>query len=64
VVIDGQNGCLVPERDTDALAKKLEFLVLNPNLWQNMGLSGRKHAEKNYDVKKQTRRLEEIYDEI
>ncbi|MFA7327936.1 MAG: glycosyltransferase, partial [Candidatus Ratteibacteria bacterium] len=40
VVIDGQNGCLVPERDTDALAKKLEFLVLNPNLWQNMGLSG------------------------
>ena len=64
VVIGGESGYLVPERDTDALAEKLEFLVLNSDLWGNMGLSGREHIEKNYDVKKQVQRLEEIYDEI
>jgi len=64
VVINGESGYLVPEKDVDALAEKLEFLILNPDLWKNMGLSGRKHIEANYDLKKQVKRLEEIYDKI
>jgi colanic acid/amylovoran biosynthesis glycosyltransferase len=64
VVIDEQSGYLVPERDVDALVEKLEFLVLNQDLRERMGLCGRMHIEKNYDVKKQDQRLEEIYDEV
>jgi colanic acid/amylovoran biosynthesis glycosyltransferase len=64
VVIDAKSGYLVPERDTDALAEKLEFLVLKQDLWERKGLCGREHIEKNYDVEKQVQRLEEIYDEV
>lgn len=64
VVINAENGYLVPERDVDALAEKLKFLVLNQDLWKKMGLSGREHIEKNYDVKKQVQRLEDIYDKV
>ncbi|MGB7533080.1 MAG: glycosyltransferase [Halobacteriota archaeon] len=64
VVTNGESGYLVPERDVDALAEKLEFLVLSSDVWGNMGLNGREHIEKNYDVKKQVQQLEEIYDKV
>jgi len=64
VVKDRESGYLVPERDIDALTERLEFLVFNPNLWNEMALNGRKHIEKNYDVKKQVQKLEEIYDKV
>jgi len=62
VVIDGKSGFLVNERDTDNLAKKLEFLILNPKTWKAMGEYGRRHIEADYDIKKQVNKLEEIYD--
>ncbi len=62
VVIDKESGYLVPERDVDSLAERLDFLLSNPILWEKMGLKGREHIEKNYDVVKQGQRLEEIYD--
>jgi len=64
VVMDGESGYLVPERDVDALAAKLEILVSNPDLWKQMGQEWRRHIEENYDVKKQVQRLEGIYDEV
>jgi len=63
VVMDGKSGYLAPERDAAALAEKLEFLIKNPHVWAKMGYAGRKRIEENYDVKKQVRKLEEIYDE-
>ena len=64
VIINGKSGYLVSERDINALAERLEFLVSNSNLWKNIGLCGRKHIEKNYDVEKQVQRLEEIYGKV
>lgn len=64
VVIDKECGYLVSEGDTDALAEKLGFLISNPGMWEEMGSRGREHIEKNYDVKKQVQRLEEIYDKV
>jgi len=64
VVINGKSGYLVPERDVDALQVELENLVSNPVIWAKMGLYGRLHIEKYYDVKKQVERLEEIYDKV
>lgn len=62
VVMDGESGYLVPERDVDALAAKLEILVSNPDLWKQMGQEGRRHIEKDYNIITQVQRLEKIYD--
>jgi len=64
VVVNCESGYLVPERDVDALAERLEFLICYPHTWGQMGYKGRKHIEKNYDVVTQVKRLEEIYDTI
>lgn len=64
VVVDSKSGYLVPERDVDALAEKLEMLVLNPSTWKRMGEYGRKHIETEYDLWKQVSSLETIYDTL
>ena len=61
VVIDGKSGFLVPEKDVDALAEKMEFLVEHPELWSEMGWYGREFVEKHYDIRKLNKRLVEIY---
>jgi len=63
VVLDGESGYLVPERDSDALAERLIHLCKNSHLWQKMGRAGREHVEKNYDVKRQVAKLEEVYEQ-
>jgi colanic acid/amylovoran biosynthesis glycosyltransferase len=61
LVKDGVSGCLVPERDAVAIATKLRYLIENPDLWQNMGLSGRKFVEQHYDINQLNDELIEIY---
>lgn len=61
VVLNGESGYLVPEKDIESLAGRLDFLVKNPSVWEKMGAAGRQHIENEYDVKKQVGRLEEIY---
>ena len=64
VIKDGKSGFLVNEGDTDAMADKLKFLISNPELMKKMGIYGRKHIEKNYDIKKQIKQLEKIYQNV
>jgi colanic acid/amylovoran biosynthesis glycosyltransferase len=61
VILDGQSGYLVPEKDTDALSDRLEYLVTHPENWEEMGQVGRQHIEQEYDAKKQAQKLEKIY---
>ena len=63
-VIDGKNGFLVPEKDHSALAEKLDILLSDCTLTKNMGEAGREFICENFDIRKQTRKLEEIYDEV
>jgi len=62
VVIDTKTGFLVSEKDYNGLAERLEFLLKNPYLWSILGYNGRKHVEENYNIKKEVKILEEIYD--
>jgi colanic acid/amylovoran biosynthesis glycosyltransferase len=64
LVEDGKSGFLVPERDADALAQKLDVLLRNPSLWPEMGRAGRAYVEANYDIDKLNDRLVEIYREL
>lgn len=61
IVLGGESGLLSPERDVDALARNLERLVADPDLWRSMGKAGRAHVEEHHDVRKQVARLETIY---
>ncbi|MFW6194334.1 MAG: glycosyltransferase [Halobacteriota archaeon] len=61
LVSDGESGFLVPEKDIDSLAEKIEYLIKNPELWPEMGREGRKIVEEYYDIDKLNRRLVDIY---
>lgn len=62
VVVNGKSGLLVPERDANALAEKLDYLIRSPEIWPEMGKAGREHVERNYNICHEVRKLEEIYD--
>ncbi len=51
-VIHGENGYLVPPRDTSALCTAMINLIENPQLIAPMGQRSREIAERKYDVKK------------
>ena len=64
VVVDGQSGFLVPERNVDTLAEKLEYLIEHPEIWSEMGRAGRKFVGEYYDIKKLNQQLVKIYQNL
>ena len=63
-VLDGTSGFLVAEKDVDALAAKLNYLIENPRSRIEMGKAGRKFIENYYDNKKITEQLIKLYQQI
>ena len=63
-VLDGKSGFLVPERDVDALAEKLRYLVTNPEVWAKMGRQGRAYVEERYNIEQLNQQLVEIYQKL
>lgn len=63
-VLDGESGFLVPERDVDALAEKLNYLIEHPELWSEMGKAGRTFVEEHFNIDKLNDRLVEIYQNL
>jgi len=61
VVLDGETGFLIKEKDTEELARKLNLLIEKPELRADYGKKGRELVEERYDIVKQTRKLEDIY---
>ena len=64
VIVEGKSGFLVPEKDVDALAERLEYLIEHPEIWPEMGRYGRKFVEEKYDIKKLNQKLVEIYQKL
>jgi len=48
LVEDGKNGFLVPPGDSQALAKAISKLIVNPDLIEKMGAAGRKKVATSY----------------
>lgn len=63
-VVDGETGFLVPERDDAALAEKLDTLLFDRALGEKMGQRGREFVCEVFDIRKQTIKLEGIYDSL
>ena len=64
IVVDGKSGFVVKPRDVGALAEKLEYLCEHPQKWPDMGMAGREHVARHYDINKLNDRLAEIYLEL
>ena len=63
-VIDGHNGYLIPTKDVDALVEKLDILLSNAKLRQEMGRNSRKYAEANFSLDMVIEKHLEIYEEL
>ena len=63
-VLDGQSAFLVPERDVEALAEKLSYLIEHPEVWPGMGQAGRTYVEEYFDLHKLNDQLVEIYQQL
>lgn len=61
VVQNKISGFLVPERDVDALTEKLGYMIQHPELWAEMGRSGRSIVEDQFDVDQLNAQLIAIY---
>ena len=63
-VIDGYNGYLIPTKDVDALVEKLDILLSNDKLRQEMGRNSRAYAEANFSIDVVIERHLNIYNEL
>jgi colanic acid/amylovoran biosynthesis glycosyltransferase len=63
-MLDGQTGLLADERDENQLAAHLSRYLSDQNFWQQSREFGMRWVRDNFDVVKQTARLEALYDEV
>lgn len=63
-VIDGYNGYLIPTKNVDALVEKLDVLLSDAKLRQEMGKNSRKYAEENFSIDVVIERHLSIYQEL
>lgn len=61
LIEDGISGYLVPERDVNALAERLEYLIDNPEIWPDLGRAGREVIESKFEINKLNDELIDIY---
>ncbi|MFQ5923116.1 MAG: glycosyltransferase, partial [Anaerolineales bacterium] len=64
VVVDGAGGFLVPERDVDALADRLDYLLGSGHARETMGMAGRSQVTVAHNINTEARRLENRYFEV
>lgn len=63
-VLDGRTGLLSDEADPAALAGNITRLLGDADLRRRMGTAARAHVAENFDLVIQTRRLEDLYEEV
>ena len=63
-VLHGETGFLSPEGDAIALANNLDALLSDRTLAKKMGHHGREYVCEEFDICKQTAKLETIYEEV
>jgi glycosyltransferase involved in cell wall biosynthesis len=61
VVLNGDTGWLVADRDDEDLARRLHELLAEAPMRRRMGRAARRHIEQNFDLGRQTERLEQHY---
>ena len=63
-MLDGKTGLLADERDEKQLATNLSRYLSDANFWAASRELGMRWVRENFDVLKQTAKLETLYDEV
>jgi len=63
-IIDGITGLIIDEKDAKDLAKKIIYLYQNKNELEKMGLNAFSKANENFNSKKNTEKMYQIYQTI
>lgn len=64
IIIDGENGLLVPPSDPKALAEKIKLLLSDKSLAARLAVSGKETIIKNFTLEKMVKGLTDIYCEV
>jgi colanic acid/amylovoran biosynthesis glycosyltransferase len=64
LVEENVSGFLVPERDSEALADRLAYLIDHPERWPAMGRAGRARVEAEFNIEGLNNKLVELYREL
>ena len=64
LVVDKENGFIVPRANSELLAENLKKLVLNKDLCLEMGKNSRKRVEENFTLKQFGLKMERVYKQI
>jgi len=64
VVKDGETGFVVPPRDSNALARRIELLLEDERLRRTLGLNGRQLVEESYSLDAMLSKLEAVYQDV
>jgi glycosyltransferase involved in cell wall biosynthesis len=59
-LFDGENGFLVPWKDIDSFAERIERLLRDKNLARQLGLRGRELVSQQHDASRQTCPVEQL----
>jgi glycosyltransferase involved in cell wall biosynthesis len=63
LVVNGENGFLVPPAKPDALAARVEFLIANPGVRKTMGNKGRAMAQ-GFSAEAMLQKIDQVYCEL
>lgn len=63
-IVEGKNGYMVDEGDYQMLAEKILFYMAHPETWGRMGVFGREHMKRTYDVAPLIERQIQCYQEL
>lgn len=64
LVLPGETGYLVPKRSPDVLSAALERILADGDHRRGLGENARRHAEANFDPRRNAERVMEIYEEV
>lgn len=63
-VVDGRTGLLSEEGDVAGLTENLRRVLTEPDLARSLGEAGRARVLADFDIRRCTARLEDLYDEV
>jgi colanic acid/amylovoran biosynthesis glycosyltransferase len=61
VVLDGETGYLVEERDVRGMGERIAWLAAHPERWTEMGARGRQHVETHMNLSLQVQKALVLY---
>jgi len=64
LIIEGETGLFIPQKDPKALAEKIIYLLKDKDLRERLGKAGRKLVEEKFAIKTMCDRIEELYNQV